>query len=124
MALPQTPNNTCDIYRTGNAPPATPDVAAVPCYFKALFQVGLETGEGDATSKKFDHVLVVDCSTDIRDAYDAGAIGATADTVYIPDKNGVGYTVIYVEIMHWGMAGQHKGVYVSRKTTTFPTNNL
>jgi hypothetical protein len=124
MAVPQTPDNTCDIYRTGNAPPANPDVAAVACFFKAIFSLGLENGEGDATSKKFDHVLIVDCSTDIRDAYNAGTIGATADTVYIPDKNGVGYTVIYVELQSWGMPGQHKKIYVSRKTTTFPTTNL
>jgi hypothetical protein len=124
MALPVQPNTTCDIYRSGNAPPASPDVAGVVCLLKADYGLGLERGEGDSASKKYSHKMLVDCATDIRDAYDAGTIGANADTVYIPDKNGVAYKVVYVEIAAAGSAASHKRVFLSRKGPTWPSSNL
>lgn len=124
MALPVLPNTTCDIYRSGNNPPTAPDVAGVRGQLKALYGVGLERGESDGISKKFTHMLLVACPTDIRDAYDAGSIGTTADTVYIPDKDGVGYKVVYVEILGPGSPTAHKRVFVSRQRPSWPSSNL
>jgi hypothetical protein len=130
MALPLTVNTTCDIYRSGNAPPSAPDVPGVVCHLKALFPWGREHAGTSATGgpaefdHKFDHVLTVDCATDIRDAYDAGTIGSNADTVYIPDKNGTGFKVIYVELHDWGMPSAHKKVFLARLTPTWPTQQV
>jgi len=35
---------------------------------------GLEQGEGDPATNKFSHTLLVSLDTDIRDAYNVGAI--------------------------------------------------
>jgi hypothetical protein len=125
MPLPTPPNNTCDIYRSTNAPPAAPDVAAVPCYLKALYPQGLERGEGDPTNLKFTHSILVDTTVDIRDAYSLQQIGNTYDTIYIPDKNGTAWIVVFVEMVDLGIAAfQHKRVFLTRNLPTYPTSNL
>src|SRR5262245_40751958 len=125
MSLPMPPNTTCDIYRSGNAPPTAPDVKAVPCVLTAAYAGGLEADE-DATefSHKFTHVLLVDVATDIRDAYNQGVVGATADAVYVPDQNGTSFRVVFVERQQRGAAQDHKRVYVRRILPTWPTNEL
>ena len=94
------------------------------CQLKAHYNLGLETGEGDTVTKKFTHTIIVDCSADIRDDYDAGTIGASADVVKIPDTNGTPFQVVYVEILHPGNPNSMKRIYIARQTTTFPTSNL
>jgi hypothetical protein len=44
-------NTTCDIYHSGNTPPAA-DVAGVPCTLVARFREGGEASEGDSTFRK------------------------------------------------------------------------
>ena len=124
MPLPFAANTTCDIYRSGNSPPAAPDVAAVACHLKACYSAGLERGEGDGVDKKFTHVLLVDYPTDIRDDWDNETVGNNADTVYVPDKNGVSFRVIFVEFWMPGTPLRHKRVYLARKLPTWPTNQL
>jgi hypothetical protein len=114
MALPLTANTTCDIYRAGNAPPAAPDVAGVRCHLRAAYGKGLEEGEGDPLNLRFTHLLFVDLAADVRDAYDAGRVGATADTVYTPDSTGTALRVVFVERRGRGSPGDHKKVYLSR----------
>jgi hypothetical protein len=69
MALPVSPNNTCDIYHPGNAPPAAPDVAAVPIFLKADWVGGQEHGEGRATINNYTHVILMDVAVDVRDIF-------------------------------------------------------
>jgi hypothetical protein len=120
-----TPNTTCEIYRTGNAPPAAADVAGVACHLRALYSLGLEAEEGGTAAKKFTHVMDVAFRTDVRDAYDAGTVGATADTIYVPDKNGTPFKVVFVEGHFPGSQDRSfKRVYLARKTPTWPSQQL
>ncbi len=118
------PNATCDVYRAGHAPPAAPDVGAVPCYLKAIYPQGMQRGQGQAMNLHFTHSLLVDPTADIRDDYNANVIGPNADTIFIPDKTGTPWSVIFVEFVDLGTAWQHKRVYLSRQTATWPTQNL
>ncbi len=113
MSLPA--NTTCDIYRTGRAPPQAPDVSAVNALLVA-FAV-------DPTDSNWTHQLRVDTSTDIRD--DANGTGVNADTVYVPDKSGTKFTVKYVLWVGRGVPGiDHKVVYLKREAVAWPSDEL
>ncbi len=119
MTLPAT-NTTCDIYRSGNSPPAAPDVAGVACYFAPK-------GRSTLTTPNFTHILLVPATTDIRDQYTPGSLtyGGTSDKVYIPDKtSNVMYRVVLVRRVALGTSLDHKEVLLVRQTTTWPTNDL
>jgi len=123
MSLPVTPNNTCDIYHPGNAPPAAPDVAAVPIFLKADWVGGQEHGEGRSTINNYTHVLLMDVSVDVRDNWSPSGAAAT-NKLYIPDKNGTPFTIIFVERVLRGTPQDHKRVHVQRQGPTWPTSNL
>src|SRR5262245_7786496 len=120
-AQPFPTNTTCDIYRTGTGPPATPAVAAVPCLLPANYQKRSEGGEGDATALRYTHTLEVPYDTDVRDSLSNFTAGGTADTVYVPDKNGTGIRVICVQILDHGLPTKRKRVYADRLKPTYPT---
>jgi hypothetical protein len=124
MALPQQPNTTCDIYRSGNSPPAAPDVAGVACYLDGSYQRRLDVGEADSAALRFTHILRCALETDVRDAYDLGTIGATFDTVYVPDQNGTAFKVVFVERVGYGTPNDHKRVYLDRDAPSWPTSYL
>ena len=124
MSLPTQPNTTCDVYRAGNSPPSSPDVAAVPCILAGIYPMGLERGEGDSDSLKYTHRLLVDAPQDIRDDYSAGTIGGNQDTIYVPDQTGTAFSVIFTEVVDLGTSWEHKRIYLVRKAATYPTNNL
>jgi hypothetical protein len=127
MTIPAPANTTCDIYRTGRAPPASPDVAGVSCRLTGSYYLGLEHGEGDPGILKYSHVMLVDVNTDIRDGYSLGGIlgGAAApDSVYVPDKSGVLYNVIFVERRNRGTSSDHKRVYLARTQPSWPATGL
>ena len=113
MSLTIVPNTTCDVYRSGNAPPASPDVSAVPCHLTADYQRRMETGEGASTSFRYTHVLLADVNADIRDSFSDWAVGG-GDTVYVPDQNGTAFRVVCVEISNRGQAGAVRRVYLDR----------
>jgi len=122
MSLPMTPNTTCDIYRSSRAPPAAPDVAGVKCFLKGSNRHSINT-------LYHTHVLYVDVSVDIRDGWGAGApgqnVGATADTLYIPNQNSATtYSVAEVRRIGRGTAVDHKRVYLIRTKVTWPSNDL
>ena len=124
MSLLIPTNTTCDVYRSGNAPPAAPDVAAVPCVLEAAFGAGAALVYSSA-DWVYTHVMLVGPTADVRDSYTGShTFGAAPDTVYVPDKNGTGFRVVFVEMAGRGSAGQHKRVYLDRRTPTWPTNNL
>lgn len=114
MALPILANTTCDIYRTGNSPPAAADVAAVLCHLKVDFERRQEVGENLDSLNKFTHILLVDISVDIRDAWNSFTSHGNPDIVYIPDKDGTPYRVTFVERHHRGQSSDHKRVYLNR----------
>ena len=121
MPLPFPQNNTCDIYRTGIMPPAAPSVAGVACQLTASYERRTEAGEGDAAGIRFSHTLLVEVSVDIRDAMNNFAAGGTADTIYVPDKNGTPFFVICVERLGRGTLQDRKRVYLDRSRPTWPT---
>jgi hypothetical protein len=122
MSLPMTPNTTCDIYRASHSPPAAPDVAGVKCFLKGGNRHSIVT-------LYYTHVLYVDATVDIRDGYGTQApaqnVGASADSLYIPNQNsGVTYTVAEVRLIGRGTAVDHKRVYLIRTKVTWPSNDL
>jgi hypothetical protein len=121
MTLPVASNTTCDIYRTGHAPPSAPDVAGVAGCLKPDYRMGSQNSEGLAY-RIWTHVLLVDTSVDIRDGYTTASTGPSntlnQDTLYIPDKNGVKYFVVFVEQVRG--AGACKRVFLGRAAVTWP----
>src|SRR5262245_7338204 len=124
MPLPVPANNTCDVYRNANAPPAGPDVAGVRCYLHADYGRRLETGEGEVNSLRYTHTLMVDVAADIRDGFSVFGSTGTEDSVYIPDQNGTRFFVVFVERRGRGLPTDYKKVYLDRYAPTRPTNNL
>jgi PKD repeat protein len=121
--LPWPANTTCEIYRSGNAPPANPDVQGlksihlIPC-----FQRGREAGETENEAIRFTHIAYAELSTDIRDNINNFVQGASPDTIYIPDKNGIGYKVSFVERVNKDTPTDCKKIYLNRKLPTWPLN--
>lgn len=124
MPLLTLPNTTCDVYRAGNSPPSSPDIAGVECTLTGSYPIGLERSEGDSDSLKYTHKLLVDAATDIRDGYNAGSIDGQQDTIYVPDSTGTAFTVIFTEVVDLGTSWEHKRVYLVRLAPIYPTNNL
>ena len=116
-----TPNTTCDIYRAGQTPPATPSVAGVPLQLKSCFDQGRECGETESQQFRFTAIALVNFGVDIRDDFNywAGNAG-NRDTIYVPDKNGMAYVVNFVQQADTGTANQHYRVYLDRKSVTWP----
>jgi hypothetical protein len=134
MALPLS-NTTCDIYRPTNSPPAAPDVAGVKCFlapdFAASHLAAVQAGGTNQTAWRWTHVLLVAATVDVRDPYKGGGPGGEtaglvtdADKVFVPDKNGTPFTVIFVERLGLGTSLDAKRVYLQRQVPVWPTNNL
>jgi hypothetical protein len=70
-------NTTCDIYRAGRAPPQAPDVANVKCFL-------VSKGQSTLTTPYYTHALLVEVTTDIRDAFTNFTTPGTHDNVYVP----------------------------------------
>ena len=125
MSLPLAPNTTCDIYRNSNIPPAAPDVAGVSCFLKGDWRGGQEAGDrpnsGGAT---WTHVMLVDVSVDIRDGYTGAMTLLLQDAVYVPDKTGTRFVVVFIERVDRGTPHEHKRVFLDRLVPSWPTNNL
>ena len=119
MALPMAANTTCDIYRNGNAPPAAPDVAAVPCYIKSDWIGGNEHGDLKDNNFMWTHIMLVGPTVDIRDAWQGTNVpNILGDTVWIPDKNNVPFVVSFVERVGRATATDHKRVFLDRQTVS------
>jgi hypothetical protein len=122
MALPYS-NTTCDIYRASNGPPAAPDVAGVKCALEPRGQSVLTTGT-------YTHVLLVGPTVDVRDGFISGSFSPNptqADSVYVPDRNGVKYVVVLVRRKGRGTALDHKQVLLERVSSgsvNWPTDDV
>jgi hypothetical protein len=115
MVLPAR-NTTCDIYRHDSCPPPSdPDVAGVPCHLVPSFSWAASTLSG----ARWTHCLLVGPEVDIRDDYQgADTFGTSADSVWIPDQDGIEYRVVFVETVGSGSASAHKRVYLDRQTVS------
>ena|SRR5436190_10545488 len=125
MALPVPANSTCDIYRNGAAPPGEPAVSGIAIYFKPDWIRGQQYGVRLVNDLTWTHQALMDLAVDIRDCY-AGdeSTNNLGDTIYIPDKNGTGFKVVFIEAVNIGLASVHKRVYLDRQTPNWPTNVL
>jgi hypothetical protein len=130
MSLPSS-NTTCDVYRNGNAPPAAPDVAAVKGFLTADFGGPHTAAMTTTTSVRWTHVLLVPPGTDLRDGYGPGSVigQETIDTtkndwVYVPDKNGTKFAVIFVERLGRGTSQDCLRAYLQRQVPAWPTSQL
>jgi hypothetical protein len=86
-----TANDSCDVYRGANAPPAPPDVAGVKVYVVPRFR----NIRGDFMGLwKYTHVFYLPLAADVRDN----------DSLYLPDKNGAQFTVSFVGRARTGKA--------------------
>jgi hypothetical protein len=124
MSLPIPANTTCDIYRTGTRPPASPSVSGVPCYLQSDWRGGNEGGDRAVNALSWTHIMLVDVSVDIRDAYTGQMTSTIQDTVFVPDQTGTAFNVIFVERLQRGTAQEHKRVFLDRQTPSWPTNEL
>jgi hypothetical protein len=122
MSLPVAANTTCDIYRSGVAPPAAPSVAGVAIVLTPDFANAHAVQTTTSTTLRWTHVLMCDLGTDIRDAYNVGGAGAgqevvgtTMDTVYVPNKNGTAFLVLFVERIRTIGGSDYLRVYLQRQ---------
>jgi hypothetical protein len=117
-------NQSCDIYRFGNDPPAQPpDVANVPIFLVANYERHMESGEGDAMTTRFSHHALMPYGTDVRDGYSYGVPG-NGDSIRFPAGVGVAATkfnVIFVETKAKGTPQEHLKVYLDRQTPPWPS---
>src|ERR1700730_2946105 len=104
MSLPMPSNITVDIFRTAN--PGSPYAlgSAGPAGVKGYLQPRVQTGRhGTATWLKWTHILYVDATVDVRDAYnsqlDPSRDNTKADTVILQSSGGIktAFYVVYVE---------------------------
>ncbi len=132
MAVPVPTNTTGDIYHNGNAPRAAPDVSAVNLYLTADWVGGMEHGENRSVSLNYTHVALLDYSVDVRDIWQTGGINqaGTGPMIYIPNQNGTGFNILFIERVMRGTAQDHKRVWLQRapgvgtNAVPWPTNNL
>ena len=114
-ALPVAANTSFDLYRGGTVPPADPTVAGLAGYLEAAIPQGLVAGRHVDSWQRFTHRLLVGLGVDIRDLFDGGNLAAgSPDSVFLPDRTGVRYRVVFVERRLRGTAFDHLCVYLSR----------
>jgi hypothetical protein len=131
MGLPIKTNTTCDIYRSSHSPPAAPDVAAVGINLESGFAPPhISATVNTTTGARWTHIAICDTSVDIRDAYIPGTsvgqdtFGANFDSVFVPDKNGTKFAVVFVERVGYNSGQDFFRVYLQRLSPTWPTANL
>ena len=126
MSLPVAPNTTCDIYHIGTpGPPMSPSIAGVPCFLKGDWRGGQEAGDrANSNADTWTHVMLVDASVDIRDGYTGLQNQMMQDNIYIPDKTGTRFIVIFVERVQHGTPLEHKRVFLDRQTPGWPTSEI
>lgn len=126
-------NASADIYRSGNSPPASPDVAGAACNLIPDFANAHAVATLATTTYRWTHIGLFPLSTDIRDGYSGGGPNAEAapsswDTIYVPNKNGTAFAVVFVEHVRLpggsGTSNDYKRVYLQRQAPTWPTTNL
>jgi hypothetical protein len=116
--LPQ-PNTTYDFYIDPNDAPAMPDKQGIQCHLEAEFEMATQHSQLDPTFR-WTHRMYVQDSEDIRDNWP----GTPANKVYIPDKTGTPFLVVFVEVLHRNTPQQYKRVFLKRQAPGWPTDNV
>jgi hypothetical protein len=126
--LPFTSNVTCDIYRVANNPPAAPNVAGVKIFLSADYARDHDKAISSQTVMRWTHQALLPLNTDIRDDYRFSLSGSgtstNEDKVYVPDKNGTEFLVIFVERINRGTTQDCLRAYLQRQPPTWPTQQL
>jgi hypothetical protein len=120
-------NATGDVYRAGNAPPAAPDVAGVALTLSPHFAEAHRAQTTSGTTLRWTHVALCPLGADVRDGYAGGLAGETdsnPDSVYVPDKNGTKFLVVFVERVRPVGGDDYLRVFLQRQTPPWPTNQL
>ena len=97
MAIPF--NTTCDIYRVGSAPPAAPDVEAVPIWLTYNFDLGRERGERENAQFRFTASMLVPQGPRIKPStFSEEGLKKTRDSA----KDGMGNhgVAFFMEVTH------------------------
>jgi hypothetical protein len=96
--------------------------------FFPFFAQGHEAAVTQTTYLRWTHFALVPLNTDIRDPYLGGLTGlnvsAGQDTVYVPDKNGTKFQVVFVERLNRGTAQDCLRAYLQRTAPSWPTQQL
>jgi hypothetical protein len=109
------PNTTCDYFEDGHLPETdSPDLAAVPIFLDGDFMRG-NLGIGNL---RWTHLLQVGGNVEIL------AADAPANRVYVPNKDGTCFEIVFVEVLERGKAGSFKRVYLERKSIIWPSEQL
>jgi hypothetical protein len=142
MSLPFKNNTTCDIYQQDHAPPAAPDVAGAKIYLQPDFASShLAANQSAAGSPsnagRWTHVALFDVSVDVRDHYNVtnpSAVGldswmapgilGSGSSIYVPDRNGTKFWVVFVERVGYGTGQDFKRAYLQRPQPAWPTNTV
>jgi hypothetical protein len=131
MGIPVAANVNVNLYRTANPSSVYtlgPLVENVDGYLSPDAYHGRF---GSASWLKWTHVLLVDATVDIRDAYnsqlDPSRNNNLADTVVLTGSEGnkTAYYVVFVEEIARGTSSAHLRVYLDRfAPQNWPTNSL
>ena len=117
-----------DVYRSGNAPPANPNVAGVPLELIPDYATCHEAALASTSTNRWTHRAFAPLTADIRDGYSGGGANETAlagyDSIYIPDKSGTQFIVIFVERIGRGTAEDKLHQYLQRQGPAWPSKNI
>ena len=106
-----TPTVTFDLYYAPNAPPAVPDVQKAQGFLKAMFEMGMEYTQSSILTYFFDSIMYVQATVDSRDDW----TGIPQNyTLYVPDYDGQGYQVIFVEMIRPITGPKYRKIYLQR----------
>ena len=109
------PNTTCDYFEDGHLPETdSPDLAAVPIFLDGDFM----RGNLGIDKLRWTHLLQVGGNVEIL------AADAPANRVYVPNKEGTCFEIVFVEVLERGKANSFKRVYLERKSITWPSEQL
>jgi hypothetical protein len=109
------PNTTCDYFEDGHLPETdSPDLAAVPIFLDGDFMHGTL----GIDKLRWTHLLKVRANVEIL------AADSPANRVYVPNKDGTCFEIVFVEVLERGKAGSFKRVYLERKSIIWPSEQL
>lgn len=109
------PNTTLDYFEDGHLPPDDePDLASIPGFIDGDFM----RGNLGIDKLHWTHVLQVGCNVEIQ------TDDSAANHVYVPDKDGTCFEIIFIEMLNRGRAGSFKRVFLERKSISWPSEQL
>jgi hypothetical protein len=127
-SLPIPANTTCDIYRAGVPITMPPAVSGVKIFLNPEFAKDHEKAIASGTMFRWTHTALMPLGTDVRDGDTTSPSGVSTntqyDSVYVPDKSGTQFNVIFVERINRGTSADCFRAYLLRQPPTWPTNNL